>query len=87
MDSACADAHYQPGCLNLMKNFSPKNGPHSPSECRVDSQSPGIGKKVTTSTPITLNINCSDTKKSDGSGKKGKADPNNQTTTTGQRGS
>lgn len=86
MDKACADAHYQPGCLNLMKNFSPKNGPHSPSECRVDSQSPGIGRKVTTSTPITLNITCPDPKESGETGKKGKAGPDNETTTTGRQG-
>ena len=58
MDSACQDAHYQPGCLNLNKSFSPKKGPHPLDKCTVDSQSPAIGKKVTTSTPVTLNIEC-----------------------------
>lgn len=68
MDSACQDAHYQTGCLNLIKNFSPKNGPHPADQCKVKSQSPGIGKHVTTSTPVTLNIKCP---QPDGSGASG----------------
>ncbi len=75
MDSACQDAHYQTGCLNLIKNFSPKNGPHPADQCKVKSQSPGIGKHVTTSTPVTLNIKCP---QPDGSGASGNHnDPNN----------
>lgn len=76
MDSACQDAHYQTGCLNLNKNFHPKNGPHPLDKCKVDSQSPKMGDRVTTSTPVTLNIECARTNGPDKSKKK---DPSNET--------
>jgi hypothetical protein len=79
MDSACQGAHYQPGCLNLNKNFNPKKGPHPPDKCTVDSQSPDMGKKVTTSTRVTLNIECPQTNGTGGSGKKVGSDSNDKT--------
>lgn len=58
MDEACAAAHAQPGCLSLDKHFTPRNRTHPANKCTVDSQSPGIGKKVPVGTRVRLEITC-----------------------------
>jgi hypothetical protein len=83
MDTACQNAHYQPGCLQLNKNFNPKNGPHPLDKCEVDSQSPAMGKKVTPSTPVTLNIECPQTNRSGGSKNQDGSGPKNETGSQG----
>lgn len=58
MHSACkaANPNYGPHCLNLHINYTPKNGPHK--NCRVHTQDPVKGTKVTTSTLVTLVVTC-----------------------------
>lgn len=56
MHSNCKAANYGSNCLNLHISYSPTKGPHK--NCTVDTQHPDMDTKVTTSTPVTLQVNC-----------------------------
>lgn len=58
VDNACAEANLGPRCLNVNIDYSSEKG--SPEDCTVENVSPEIGTKVTTRTPVTLQVSCTE---------------------------
>ncbi|MGH4025488.1 MAG: hypothetical protein ACRDRV_13015 [Pseudonocardiaceae bacterium] len=58
VDNACEDANQGPRCLNINIDYS--SGKGSPEDCTVENVSPEIGTKVTTRTPVTLQVSCNE---------------------------